>query len=334
MAHIATKRYSYLGQFGILMALVGAGLLIGQGISAGILISKYPAFFSNPKVAMDQLLVPANANLLRILQLISVLFMFILPALIYAKICHRKPMVHLGIKKNISLLQLVLAVFLILSSLPLVGALREVTLHLPLGDYINKQILQSKDDYMKQVLSIGTMRNLTEYFVVLFIMALLPGIAEELIFRGGIQNLFTRWFKNPVAAILLSGIVFSLFHFEYSDFLGRVFLGAVIGWVFYLTGNLWLCIAMHAAFNAFSVTGLYISQHVAGAIAAKDVENSFSLLPTLGFTAFFVLIGWGFYKLNKQKNNGIPGQEVLLHGYEDPNNPPWTNVNTNARETI
>jgi uncharacterized protein len=334
MAHIATKRYSYLGQFGILMALVGAGLLIGQGISAGILISKYPAFFSNPKSAMDQLLVPANANLLRILQLISVLFMFILPALIYAKVCHKKPMVHLGIKKSISLPQLVLAVFLILSSLPLVGALREVTLHLPLGDYINKQILQSKDDYMKQVLSIGTMRNLTEYFVVLFIMALLPGIAEELIFRGGIQNLFTRWFKNPVTAILLSAVVFSLFHFEYSDFLGRVFLGAVIGWVFYLTGNLWLCIAMHAAFNAFSVTGLYISQHVAGAIGAKEVENSFSLLVTLGFAAIFVLIGWGFYKLNKQKDKGIPGQEVLLHGYEDPNNPSWTIVNTNARETI
>ena len=321
MAHIATKRFSYWGQFGIFLALTGVGLIVGQGIGLIMFLSKDPSLLSSPQNAMDKLLVPANAGLLRMAQLIAVIFMFILPALIYAKICHKKAMLHLGVRTNMYAPQLIVAVLLMLSALPLVGALRELTLQLPLGDYIKNKIVQSKDDYMKQVMVIGVMRNFGEYLVTLFIMALLPGFAEELFFRGAMQNLFTRWFKNPVVAILLSGFIFSAFHFEYSDFIGRFFLGAVLGWVFYLTGNLWINVIMHASFNALSVTGLYLSMQSQGRIDAADMEDKFNLYLTLGALAVFIVLGYYLYKYNKSKNPEIPGKEILLPGYTNPRNP-------------
>jgi len=321
MAHIATKRFTYWGQLGILMLLAGVGFLIAQGISLVVLITKFPDLLSSLNTIMDRLLVPANANLFRILQLVAVIFMFILPVWIYAKLCHKKAALHLGIQKNLYIPQLILAILLMFSALPLVGALREFTLHLPLGDYIKHKIVQSKDDYMKQVMVIGAMKNLGDYLATLFIMAILPGFAEELFFRGAIQNLFTRWFKNPVAAILLSAFIFSAFHFEYSDFLGRFFLGIVLGWVFYLTGNLWLNIMMHAAFNALSVTGLYITSQTNGKIDTSNVEDNFSIYVMIIASAAFIALGYFFYKLNKKKNQDVPGEEILLPGYINPRDP-------------
>ncbi|GAB2837689.1 CPBP family intramembrane glutamic endopeptidase [Ferruginibacter profundus] len=327
MAHIATKRFNYWGQLGILLALTGGGLIIGQAIGTLIFLSKDPTFLTNTKAAMDKMMVPANANILRITQLIAVIFMFILPAFLYAKICHKKALLHLGIQNNVYLPQLVLVIAFMFSALPLVGAFRELTMSLPLGDYIQHKIAQSKDEYMKNVLAIGAMHNVGEYLATLFIMAILPGFAEELFFRGALQNLFTRWFKAPVAAILLTGFVFSVIHFEYSDFIGRFFLGVVLGWVFYLTGNLWLNMTMHAAFNALSVTGLYISTKLGGKTDAQNIEDHFNIYLTAGALAAFIAFGYFLYSMNKKRNAAVPGKEILLPGYINPRNPFIDEVN-------
>ncbi|MGG9961884.1 lysostaphin resistance A-like protein [Ferruginibacter sp. SUN106] len=315
MAHVATKRFNYWGQLAILLALTGVGLIIGQAIGIVIFLSKDPTFLTDTKAAMDKMLVPANANILRITQLIAVIFMFILPAFLYAKICHKKALLHLGIQNNVYLPQLLLVIAFMFSALPLVGAFRELTMSLPLGEYIQHKIAQSKDEYMKNVLAIGAMRNFGEYLTTLFIMAILPGFAEELFFRGALQNLFTRWFKAPIVAILLTGFLFSVIHFEYSDFIGRFFLGVVLGWVFYLTGNLWLNMTMHAAFNGLSVTALYISTRSAGKIDAQNIEDHFNVYLTAGALAAFILFGYFLYTMNKKRNTAIPGEEILLPGY-------------------
>ncbi|MGC4101367.1 lysostaphin resistance A-like protein [Ferruginibacter sp.] len=328
MAHVATRRFTYWGQLGILMLLMGVGLLVGQGIDLLILVSKFPALLSDPEKTMNQILVPENADILRLTQLIAVLLMFVAPAIIYGRICHRKPLVHLGLAKNVFIPQVVIAVFLILAALPLVGAFRELTQHLPLGDYIRKKIAASKEEYSKTIMAIAVMRSFGEYLLTLFIVAILPGFAEELFFRGAVQNLFTRWFKNPAAAILLSAFIFSLFHFEYSDFIGRFFLGIVLGWVFYLTGNLWLNICMHAAFNGLSVTGLYLSLRSGGKLDTKDVEDHFNIYFTAGAVAILLLLAYYFYKLNKSRNAATPGEEIMLPGYTNPRDPFTDDLNS------
>jgi len=319
MAHLATKRYSYWSQLAILLGLLCAGFLASQVITA-IALSNYIKFGVSEKELMSKLLVPENANLLRILQFISVLFMFFIPTLLYAKICHWKSFNHVGFKKELPLLPLLLAILIIFSAMPLVGAMRDLTMHLPLNNWIKGKIIDSKENYFKEVVVIGRMNSFGEYLLSLFVIAVLPGLFEELFFRGGLQNLFTRWFKNPVAAILLSAFIFSAFHFEFSDFLGRFLLGIVLGWVFYQTGNLWINVIMHAAFNGFSVTGLYMIARAHEKIDASKLDDSFSL-PQVFVT--LLAMGLLIYYFHKQMSvrHTEPGKEIIMKGYEDYSNP-------------
>ncbi len=318
MAHIATKKYSYLAQAGILAGLTIGGLIAGGLISSLVILAKTGAVVKS----MDELLVPENANLLRLVQFIGVLFLFFLPVVVYARICHKNAAQHLGIKKQLDIVQFILAVLLIFSAIPLVAGLHELTLKLPLGDFIKNKIQESRVGYMKQAMVLGTMRSFSEYMLALVIMAVLPGFFEEIFFRGAIQNLFTRWFKNPVLAILLTAVIFSAFHFEYGDFLGRVFLGIVLGWVFYQTGNLWLPVLMHAAFNGLSVTSLYLATLSKVKIDAT-ADDKFNLTFVLIGAAVFIATAIIFYKNNQKKNN-LPGVEILPADYEDDSNPSWT----------
>ena len=327
MAHIATKKYSYLAQAGILTGLAISGLVVGGLLSSLIILAKTGAVIKS----MDELLVPANANLVRLIQFVGVFFLFFLPVFFYSNICHKYPWQHLGVKKQINTVQFILAVLLIFSALPLVGALREFTLNLPLGDFIKNKIQQSKAEYMKQAMVLGTMRSFSEYILSLVVMAILPGFFEEIFFRGAIQNLFTRWLKNPVLAIVLSAVIFSAFHFEYADFLGRFFLGLVLGWVFYQTGNIWLPVLMHAAFNGLSVTSLYLATLAKVKVDPAAMDDKFNLTFTLIGGAIFIVIAIIFYKNNQKKNN-LPGVEILPAGYEDDTNPSWTKTDSEGNK--
>jgi membrane protease YdiL (CAAX protease family) len=327
MAHIATKRYSYPAQAGILAGLTIGGLFVGGLISSLVLLTKTGINIKS----MDELLVPANANLLRLVQFIGVFFLFFLPAVVYARICHKNAAQHLGVKKQLNIIQFILAVVLIFSAIPLVAALHELTLKLPLGDFIKNKIQQSKVEYMKQAMVLGTMRSFSEYLLSLLLMAVLPGLFEEIFFRGALQNLFTRWFKNPVMAILLTAVIFSAFHFEYGDFLGRVFLGIVLGWVFYQTGNIWLNVLMHAAFNGLSVTGLYLATLAKVKMDPAAVDDKFNFTFTLIGSAIFIATAIIFYKDNQKKNN-LPGVEIPPDNYEDDSNPSWTKTDSEGNK--
>ncbi len=113
----------------------------------------------------------------------------------------------------------------------------------------------------------------------MLIIALLPAIFEEVCFRGGIQNILTRWFKGPWIAIIITSIIFSAVHISYYGFFVRFALGVFLGLVFYYSGSLWLNILFHFLYNGVQVTALYfatMSSEAAGK-KPKDIEENFPI---------------------------------------------------------
>ena len=92
----------------------------------------------------------------------------------------------------------------------------------------------------------------------LLIIALIPAIGEELTFRGVLQQGLTRRI-NPHVAIILSAAIFSFIHFQFYGFLPRMFLGILLGYMFYITGSLWTSIAMHFVNNGSAVVVYYLN---------------------------------------------------------------------------
>jgi membrane protease YdiL (CAAX protease family) len=96
-----------------------------------------------------------------------------------------------------------------------------------------------------------------ELMIALLVIAVLPAIGEELVFRGLIQNELNKLTKNVHIAIWLSAILFSAFHLQFFGFLPRVLLGALFGYLYYWSGNLTMAILAHFTNNAVAIMSLY-----------------------------------------------------------------------------
>ena len=324
MAYLATKRMNYWAQLGILAAFTGAGLIIGSIVSLLPLLGKLDLKSMHglsTREVMDSLFVPENANLLRWVQFLTTFFLFFLPPIFYAWLCHKKPFLHLGYKNHVTIVQFLVVVAIMIASLPLVSALADLTKMLPFSKLTFQKFQLAEDAYNKQVSIIGRMNNFGDYVLSLFMLAILPAMFEETIFRGGLQNLLSRWWKAPIFSIVITAVIFSIVHGSYFGFLSRAVLGFLLGWMYYRTGNIWLNIIAHAANNAFAVTAIYIVKlkNPKADIAQTDVNVSLwwglvSLLVILGLFVLFERVS--HYQVNK------PGEEVIIRA-DDNNQPSW-----------
>ena len=307
MAHISTKKFTYGAQFGILIGLFCAGFLVGGLLSMIPILGKFD--FKNLK--------PENANALRLMQLISTLFMMGLPAFFYAKICHIKPNVHLGFTKKTMLQQLGLVLLIMIASLPVIALLQELTNMIPFSAATLAKFKAAEDSYNEQMGVMARMNGIGDYIISMFMIAFLPAVFEEMIFRGALQNLLSRWTKKPILSIIITAVIFSMVHGSYIGFLPRFVLGFVLGWFFYRTGSIWLNILGHFINNAIGVTAIYILSLSGKPIDLNKMNVKFPL--ALGLAGVAALIGLLIYfdKISKEPN---PGQEVKLAGYKNENN--------------
>jgi membrane protease YdiL (CAAX protease family) len=141
-------------------------------------------------------------------------------------------------------------------------------------------------------------------FVNLFVMAVLPAVGEELLFRGTIQQFLHKWMKSPHWAIWITAFVFSAIHFQISGFIPRMLIGAYLGYLFYWSGSLWLPIIAHFLHNSWSIISDFIFLR-----RGIDVENmQFSDVHAwqyiLGVAIVLALVGvFWLYKLRIENNS-------------------------------
>ena len=245
---------NYFGAFFILLGLMGAGMIIGSLAGAGIWVAMTGTSLLSMEKEMQN---PSNVQAVRILQLVSTFFMFFLPAFFTALILNRRPSKFLGFNFYFSGKQILVTIAIMLAALPLVGALAELNKHIPLPDSLERLFKQLSTTYEKQVLVLSKISGLGDYLYALIVMALGPAIFEETFFRGGFQNILTRWTLKPWLSIIITSVIFSLIHVEWTGFLSRIALGMLLGMIYYYSGSLWLAIVAHFFNNALIVTTIY-----------------------------------------------------------------------------
>lgn len=108
------------------------------------------------------------------------------------------------------------------------------------------------------------------FLVNLTMIALLAAVGEELIFRGILVRLFREWTWNVHLAVMIPALLFSALHLQFYGFFGRFILGVVLGYLFVLSGSLWVPVIVHFFNNAMAVLASFLSQR--GVIEA-DLET-------------------------------------------------------------
>ena len=255
-------------------------------------------------VALGAIFVFAGDIGIKIGQGINSIFMFIVPPIVYYYLTRKERwMQELGFRSLTPPWWLMLiGVALMFVSLPVTNQLTTWNEGMSFGkgltwleDWI-KSLEETAKAATEKMLKVDTIGGLLLNMVV---VALIPAIGEEMTFRGVLQQSLTRK-MNPHVAILLSAAIFSFIHFQFYGFLPRMFLGVLLGYMFYITGSLWTSMLMHFLNNGTAVVLYYLNNK---GIINVDVEHFGKLmngwLIALSAVVTLGLIAWSWKKAKR-----------------------------------
>jgi membrane protease YdiL (CAAX protease family) len=263
--------------FGSLFTL--SGLLISQLI--------FPVDITD---GLDDLNNPEVNQMLRFNQLLSAIGIFVVPSIYFAYMKGKSPKRWYGMK-SAPIKWLLISGLVILLFVPMVSVLHEWNQMLRLPE-----ALQSLESYLREMENRA--EELTKAFLItdspgallytLLIIAVLPALGEELLFRGALQSELQRWFRSGHLAVWLSAAIFSFIHFQFYGFIPRLVLGAVLGYLYLYSNNLWLPIVGHFANNAFGVLWFHLEQM--GKVPSEKESGIAESIPGL-LIAFLLMFG-------------------------------------------
>ena len=310
-----SKGISYSAGFFMLIGFAITGLLLASFIS----IPVWTAMTGKGIKAMEEgMSDPANSNAMKVIQSISAVVGFFIPAVFTAFLLNRKPMRLIGFQGKITWQQLSLVFGIMITALFVSGFLSYVNDLLPLSESFKLKFDKLENDYNRQVEAIIGLNSTGEYIIALIVMAFLPALCEETLFRGGLQNFLTRSTKMPWLSILVVSLIFSAAHFSFYGFLSRFFLGVVLGLLYQYSGKIWLNIFAHFLNNAFALTALYVYKLQGKSLKEAIADSNSSWM---GILVLPILIGLFllFYKMEKTKEELPPftfeeKQENPMHG--------------------
>lgn len=95
-----------------------------------------------------------------------------------------------------------------------------------------------------------------EYLLGLFVIALAPGICEEIMFRGTMMLGYNR--LGYKKSIIITAILFGFFHFNIINLVGPIFLGLVLGMLVHKTNSILASILAHTLNNGIALSIGYL----------------------------------------------------------------------------
>jgi membrane protease YdiL (CAAX protease family) len=261
MQYKSVKGFSGPAQLGMLLVFLGLGFILAGGVQLLIGMQMIPAGTSMTEMGeamMKALMDPKNIGMARLSQVLGTFLLLFIPAVLYSLLVNGKNPFWLGFNQYFTARQVLIGFFLILVAnllaAPLADITKSVVAHYPGLDAVAKRL---EDAYNEQVLALSNLKSWAEFILAVFIMAFFPALFEEVFFRGALQNLLEKWWKNPMLAVIITSVIFSIIHFSIYLFLSRVVLGFVLGYMYYKTRNIWVNIVAHFINNAIAVSQLF-----------------------------------------------------------------------------
>ncbi len=252
-----------------------------------------------------------SMNFMRVSQLIQSIFLFLVPAILCAFLFNENAKEYLKINKIINLKVLIYSVLLIITIQPLISFTgyynRMITL--PESFTALEQAMQAMEDTAAALLE-NLLADRSVHIIIfnVFIIAVVAGITEEFFFRGSLQQLVKKVCHNRHLAVWITAFIFSFIHFQFYGFIPRMLLGALLGYIFLWSGNLWIPVIVHILNNAMSVT-IYYKFH---GTPAYDQLESFGTGSTVWATIASVIVsGILFYLLSREYPRNNPEEFTI-----------------------
>jgi len=201
--------------------------------------------YSSLSIIVDQDYNQSVINALKFIQLFSCLGLFILPPFFYGYLSAENIFSNHKISRQV--------VILVVAIMILINPFVSFTFFLNQSIDIPKWLMFYDQNIYAITKAFLVMNSSVDLIVNLLVLAILPAIGEELVFRGFLQKKIINFSKKPYLSIFFTALLFSVVHMQFEGVLPRFILGSVLGLMFYFSSNIWIPIIAHFINNALIV---------------------------------------------------------------------------------
>ena len=271
----------------LIISAISAGVISSAfGVSGMDMINDVEAFLETHG---DRL------NPYRFMQIISTLLIFGASALIMSYLLTGSPWGYFRFSKRANIRSIAYVPVIMILIFPVIALVHEYISVFP----VPERLAQLEENL--ETFTLGLLADPSwGIFLINFLMiAILPSVCEELLFRGVLLRQFNRISGNFHVAILLSGLLFGMIHGQIFKFLPITILGILLGYMYWWTKNLWFPIAAHFFNNGIQVVLYFMLARGAVEMDPDSVE----MIPpvtTAVFTVFFAGMMYLFYNSNRK----------------------------------
>lgn len=244
-----TKDKSPITQILLIVGLMIGGLLLNLLISFVAImpfkgIGGFLEVMSNPA---------ENIGLLKSLQILQSICLFIIPAYFFSRMASNNFTSHFDLRGSIHPKTALIIIISIIAAIPFINLLGDLNSKMVLPEAFSRieQWMKMAEERAAEVtVFLVSGKSIFALLVNLVMIAALPAIGEELIFRGILLRILEKSTHSIHIAIWVSAFIFSAFHLQFYGFLPRFFLGIILGYLYVASGTLWLPILAHFINNA------------------------------------------------------------------------------------
>lgn len=309
---------SSLRKFLLLAGIVLTSTVIFSLVGGLITSSLYGVDVLSDRNAMSNLEDPKVIAAMKLLQLITTgIGMFVVPSLLAAWLFHRQPLSYLSMNRKPLAGSIILTVLLMFAAVPLINVMIVVNEGMQLPDAfsgIEAWMKKSEAHASEITVKFLMMNSVDDLWYNLLIVALVPAIGEELLFRGVLMRLFHEVTRNIHATVWISAAIFSAIHLQFYGFLPRMFLGILFGYLLVWSGSLWLPVMAHLINNGAAVVfAWYHSQNRLpfdeNTIGTAGDEWHYAVISALLVAGIFIMIrksaaGYSLLPSNTDQESG------------------------------
>ena len=242
-------------------------------------------------------------------QIFQSIGMFVIPPIVIVYLSRTNVISSLSLNKNPNLLVLLLAGIVMIVGMPLIDVMSVFNSKMVFPEalgWLEDWMRQSEENVARITKIFLDVSSVSGLMLNLFMVALIPAIGEELMFRGFIQKFIAKRLNIHIA-IFISAFIFSAIHMQFFGFLPRLVMGMFFGYLLYWSGSLWLPMFAHFVNNAAAVIITYkmgVENMSSESIVDDKTNYLYIVISSLFITASLVYIIYWF-STNKETRKEI-----------------------------
>lgn len=157
--------------------------------------------------------------------------------------------------------------------------------------------------------------NTSQALLGFFLFAITPGICEEMMFRGVMMSAYEK--KGHMKAIVLTGLLFGIFHFNLQNLLGPAFLGILFGYIVYKTNSIYNGMIAHTFNNTIAlILTMAVQSSGIENTPSVDIETQHLLIGLVALGVIAIILSVIVYFLLKSLS---PAKGIQESSYQDTN---------------